>query len=195
MFIQVIRGRTRDARGVRRQLDSWLRDLAPVAAGWLGSTAGITDEGTFIASARFDSEAAARRNSERAEQGRWWEETSRLLEDPRFRDCTEVDEYKASASDDAGFVQVIQGRVADVAGYREASKRLERETVHPRDDVIGGIVAWEGSHFTELVYFTSEEEARRGERRPEIDVALEKRWSLTQDLEYFDLRDPWLASP
>jgi hypothetical protein len=56
-------------------------------------------------------------------------------------------------------------------------------------------VAWDSSRFSEFVYFTSEEEARRGEHAEPHTAALEKTWPLTQDLEYFDLREPWFASP
>ena len=44
-----------------------------VAAGWLGTTAGITDDGRLVVLARFESEEVARANSDRPEQGRWWD--------------------------------------------------------------------------------------------------------------------------
>ena len=69
MFIQVIQGKVADAEGLRAAMDRWGRDLQPGATGWLGTTGGITDDGTFVATVRFDSEDAARRNSERPEQG------------------------------------------------------------------------------------------------------------------------------
>ena len=55
MFAQVIQGRTSDAEGLRAALDRWLQDVRPGAIGWLGSTVGITDDGTFVALARFES--------------------------------------------------------------------------------------------------------------------------------------------
>jgi hypothetical protein len=55
-----------DAAQVRAQLHRWAADLTPEAVGWLGSTAGITDDGTLVALARFESEEAARQNSDRA---------------------------------------------------------------------------------------------------------------------------------
>jgi hypothetical protein len=192
MFVQVLRGHATDPAGVRRQLDRWLEELSPQAEGWLGSTGGVTDDGRFIASIRFESEEAASRNSARSEQTQWWNEFSKYLDTPRFRDCTLVDEYKGGGSDEAGFVQVIQGRVLNREEYRETAKSMAGS---PRDDVIGSVVAWDGSHFTEVVYFTSEAEAREGERSVAQEAALEKVWPLTQDLEYFDLRTPWLVSP
>ena len=51
----------------------------------------MTDDGTFVALARFESEEAARRNSERSEQDQWWRETAKLYTgDVTFHDCPEV---------------------------------------------------------------------------------------------------------
>jgi hypothetical protein len=192
MFIQVLRGKVTGGDGVMRQLDRWLDELSSGAEGWLGATAGITEDDRFIASFRFESQELAQRNSDRAEQTQWWNEFSKYLDTARFRDCTDVDEYKGGGSDEAGFVQVIEGRVLDAPHYREAVKSMAGA---PRADVIGGVIAWDGSHFDEFVYFTDEEEAREGERSAPQQVVLEKAWPLTQDLEYFDLKSPWLASP
>jgi hypothetical protein len=187
MFIQVLRGRVIDPNGLRGQLDTWLKELSSGAEGWLGSTAGITDDDRFIGSFRFESGALAQRNSDRPEQTRWWNETSKYMDTARFWDCDEVDAYKGGASDQvggsdqAGFVQVIQGRVVDREAFRAAARGMGDSG---RPDVIGGVV-----------YFTSEEDARRGEKAPPHTAALELTWPLTQDLEYFDLRDPWFASP
>ena len=49
MFIQVIQGKVADAEGLRAAMDRWGRDLQPGATGWLGTTGGITDDGTFVA--------------------------------------------------------------------------------------------------------------------------------------------------
>ncbi|MGH8826627.1 MAG: hypothetical protein ACRDVZ_03295, partial [Jiangellaceae bacterium] len=79
MFVQVIQGRVSDEGQVRTAFDRWVDDLAPGATGWLGSTAGVTEDGRFVALVRFESEEAARRNSDRPEQGAWWAETSQLF--------------------------------------------------------------------------------------------------------------------
>ena len=80
MFGQVIQGNTADPAAVREAMDRWAQDLSPGAEGWLGTVAGVTQDGRFIAVVRFDSEGAARANSDRAEQDQWWAETSRLLD-------------------------------------------------------------------------------------------------------------------
>src|SRR2546430_7004332 len=79
MFVQVIQGHVSDAAQVRAQLDRWVEEVAPGAAGWLGSTSGVTDDGTLIALARFESDEAARQNSDRPEQTAWWEQTAALF--------------------------------------------------------------------------------------------------------------------
>ena len=68
MFVQVIQGPVSDATAARAQFEKWMTELAPGAIGWLGSTAGVTDDGTLVALARFESEEAARQNSDRPEQ-------------------------------------------------------------------------------------------------------------------------------
>ena len=82
MFVQVIQGRVSDAGQVRAQLDRWQAELAPTSIGWLGTTAGVTDDGTMVALARFESEEAARQNSDRPEQSAWWEATEPLFTEP-----------------------------------------------------------------------------------------------------------------
>ena len=92
MFVQVIQGHVAGAEEVRAQMDRWVSDLGPGAEGWLGSTSGVTEDGMMIALARFESEEAARRNSERPEQGAWWEGVAALFTDePVFHDSTWVD--------------------------------------------------------------------------------------------------------
>jgi hypothetical protein len=169
MFIQVIQGRATNPDGVRGELDRWKAELAPDAEGWLGSTGGITDDGRFIAVVRFQSEELARRNSDRPEQGAWWNETSKHLAEAVFHDSARVHTYKDGGSDQAGFVQVIQGHT--VAEHAD----------RPGD-------------FTQTVYFTSEEEARRFERERPAESEPEL-LGLMSDLQYFDLRVPWLDGP
>jgi len=82
MFIQVIQGKVADAEGLRAAIDRWGQELQPGATGWLGTTGGITDDGTFVATVRFDSEDAARRNSQRPEQGAWWARDGEVLRRP-----------------------------------------------------------------------------------------------------------------
>lgn len=200
MFIQVIQGHVTDRDEIRKALDTWGRDLAGEAPGWLGTTAGLTADDMLIALARFDSIEHARDNSARPEQHRWWMETSKLFAgDVMVHDCTEIDTYLGGGSDDAGFVQVIQGRVSDPERVRDLNRRSEGALATHRPEIIGGTVAYHGDGgFTEVVYFTSEAAAREGERRelpPELAAFMDQWRSLLSDVRYYDLTEPWLYSP
>lgn len=196
MFVQVIQGSTSDTAGLRRQFDHWVEELASDAPGWLGFTGGVTDDGEFVGAVRFASQDDARRNSDRAEQGRWWQDTAPLFDgEVTFRDCTEVDEWMGGPSDTAGFVQVIQATVSDPARYRELMQDAAEMMASLRPDITGGLSAWQdGGGLTQVVTFTDEPSAREGERRalpPEVTARVEEQMGLVSDLRYLDLRDPW----
>ena len=201
MFVQIIEGKVRDKEKLRSQVDKWMQELAPGASGWLGSSAGVAADGTFFAAVRFESAEAAKANSDRPEQGAWWEETSQSLDgDVRFADCSDVDTFGRGGSDDAGFVQVIQG-TGDRDAMRAASEGLDEFFARVRPDVLGGYLAWEGGgRFTQVVYFTSEAEARKGEQErdsqmsPEDTERMNKMMAAVQFDRYIDLPEPWLHS-
>jgi hypothetical protein len=201
VFVQIIQGQVDDASAMQAALDRWVSDLAGGARGWLGSTAGVTDDGTFLAVARFDDEEAARENSDRPEQDSWWSETSQLFRnEPRFYESTDVDLDLMGDPDQAGFVQVIRQKVTDPEGVRELMKTDVDQFRDFRPDLLGTLTAVHDDGVTTTVaYFTSEEEARAGERKeppPEMMAAMEQMQQLSVgEPEYFDLKDPWLVSP
>lgn len=200
MFVQVIQGQVSDAEALRAALERWVQELSPGASGWLGSTGGVTDDGRFIALVRFESEEAARRNSDRPEQGAWWAETAKLFTgEATFRDSSEVDLDIHGDPDSAGFVQVMQGRSSDPARARQVMADNSAEWAAFRPDVIGTVgVGHEGGAYTMAAYFTSEEEARAGERKelpPALQAQMEQMGALSVgETEYFDLKQPWLHS-
>lgn len=197
MFIQFIRGKAKDVAGLRARADAWDRDLKPGATGFLGATQGITGDGVFVTVARFESEEAARRNSDRPEQGAWWEETSKLLEGVEFIDCPRAELFLGGGSDDAGFVQIMLGRTDDVEDHIAINRELEKQLPAHRPDLIGGTLAFApDGRFVDASYFTSEAEARTGEKKarpPELERLFDR--FSPQIAEYIDLRDPWLYSP
>jgi hypothetical protein len=201
MFVQVIQGRVSDAAAMRAQMDKWIKELAPGATGWLGSTTGVTEDGTFIALARFESLEAAQQNSNRPEQSAWWEETAKLIDgEPEFHDGTEVDVDLQGDPDTAGFVQVMQGRSTDPERARELMNDDSVDFEKFRPDIIGSVnVLHDGDAWTMALYFTSEEEAREGERKeppPEMEAMMKEMETLSVgEPSYFDLKDPWLHSP
>ena len=200
MFVQVIHGRVRDPEGLERQTQQWLEELKPGAEGYLGSTGGVSTDGTGVLVARFGSAEAARKNSDRPEQDAWWSETARLFEgEVHFHDSTDVELMRGGGSDSASFVQVIHGRAKEPDRVRELDAQQEEAIARYRPDIIGGVTAWhEGGLFTQIVYFTSEEEARRGERSMSTEMPeairdqVEEWQSLLEDPTYIDLTDPWL---
>jgi len=202
MFIQVIKGQVSDREAVRAAGDAWKENLAAGATGWLGATAGVTDDGTYIAVVRFESAEAAQANSNRAEQGEWWStKLEPLFTGPvTFHDCAETLSFGAGGSDSAGFVQVMEGRVKDAAKLKAFNDAHTADFDNFRADVIGGITALHGDGgYTDIIYFTSEAEAREGEKQ-EMPAEMAAIMGEMMDLyegepTYYDLKDPWLTSP
>jgi hypothetical protein len=199
MFVQVISGMTNDREGLRRQADRWEEEVRPGAAGFLGSTSGVTDDGRMIAVVRFESEGAARRNSARDEQGAWWAETEKYLEGVTFKESTEITTMLGGASNRAGFVQVMLGRVTDVAKLAEINARtaeFKSAMRRLRPDVLGDIIALHpDGTYTDVVYFVSEQEARDGEGREmpaDAQAMFEGLMAAITIDEYLDLKEPWL---
>jgi hypothetical protein len=202
MFAQVIQGRTSDADALQAAMDRWMTDLQPGSVGWLGSTLGVTDDGRAVAVARFESAEAAQRNSDRPEQSRWWEETSRLFDgDVTFSDSEDVTVDLIGDPDRAGFVQIMQGQVTDPTRAKELMAGMPQDAMADfRPDILGTVmISHDDGRWTQVIYFTSEAEAREGERK---DPPLE--WQTTMDeltklsvgeMAYLDLPRPVLLSP
>jgi len=201
MFVQVIRGQVTNPEQLHAALDRWSQQLAAGAPGWLGSTAGVTGDGRFVALARFESAEAARQNSDRLEQGQWWAETSKLFTgDVVFRDSSDVTADVTGDPDTAGFVQVMQGNSSDPDRVRELMAQDPDEWAAFRPDIIGSVaVGYPGGAYTVAMYFTSEQAAREGEGKeppPELKALLEEMNQLMAgEPEFLDLRQPWLYSP
>ncbi|KAA1425166.1 hypothetical protein FE697_004640 [Mumia zhuanghuii] len=195
MFIQVIQGPCTRQDEMRATMEQWRTERADDVVGWLGGTYGFTDDGMFVAVVRFDSEESARSNSDSREQSDWWERTRGLFDsEPQFHDCTDVTLALDGGSDDAGFVQVIQGRVADAD--RLKSMLTDTDQLHEaRPDIIGATLAIsDDGTFTETVAFTDEESARRGEQQDMPEEVRADMEAAMADVSYLDLHQPWFAS-
>src|SRR4051795_11527784 len=163
MFAQVFQGRTSDAEAFRAGIDRWNRELAPGSIGWLGSTEGGTEDGRVIAVVRFESAEAADRNSHRPEQTAWWEEMQRMFDgDVTFHDSEDVTVDLTGDPDRAGFVQVMQGRVTDTARAKQLIAQMSTEDMADfRPEVLGSVmINYEPDRWAQVIYFTSEAEAR-----------------------------------
>jgi hypothetical protein len=198
MFVQVIKGRVSDAAAIRKRAKQWAEEVRPGAIGFLGSTAGVADDGTFIVLARFADEASARANSERSEQSAWWEETATYFDgEPAFRESNDTATLFEGGSDRAGFVQVMEGTVTDraKADALETPELLDQlRTARP--DLIGALRVWfPGGEYVEAAYFTSEEAARKGESSSEFSGPGDEFAEVFGEMTFIDLRDPILTSP
>ena len=195
MFIQVIQGRCTRQDELRAMAESWRRDLGGGAVGWLGGTYGFTDDDHFIGIVRFESREAATANSRRPEQSAWAQQMRELLDGPvEFHDCDDVMMVLDGGSDDAGFVQVIQGRVDDPG--RIKAMLADTTMLHEmRPDIIGGTLAMEpDGSFTETISFRDEASARAGEQvEPPAEMRSDLE-SMMAGATFYDLHHPWFAS-
>ena len=201
MFVQVIQGRVSDKEAVRKHLEVWKAEVAPGAVGWLGSTGGVTDDGRLIALVRFESADAAQQNSDRPEQGEWWQGMAALFDgEPEFRNSSDVVVDTQGDPGQAGFVQVMQGRTSDPARARELMSDDDPEWASFRPDILGSVNAGQDNgEWTMAIYFTSEAEAREGEQKepPEaMAQAMKEMESLAVgEMTFYDLKDPWMEAP
>jgi hypothetical protein len=199
MFIQVIQGHCRDVDQMHARLDEWAEKLGPGADGWLGGTYGLTDEGQFVAVVRFESREAAEANSRRPEQGEWWQRTASCFDgEISFHDCDDAMMFLGGGSDEAGFVQVIQGRLTDPDRFRKFMSQPMDALAQARPEIMGGTVAIDADgYFTETISFRTESEARLGEKQEmpaDRQQEFQEEMAQVQDLHFLDLHHPWFTS-
>ena len=195
MFIQIIEGKCTKQDELHALADSWRADLGPGAPGWLGGTYGFTDDDKFVGVVRFDSRESARANSERPEQSAWAERFAACMDGPvSFHDCDDVTLLMDGGSDDAGFVQVVRGKLDDPSAAKAVF--ADSASLHAmRPEILGATLAIEDDGtYTETVGFTDEQAAREGERLEppaEVKAVLE---SMMANATFYDLRHPWFES-
>jgi hypothetical protein len=114
-----------------------------------------------------------------------------------FRDSTNVDLDLDGDPDNAGFVQIIQGRSSDPARARQLMAQDQDQWAAFRPDLIASHGAGHADGaYTAVLYFTSEAEAREGERiqpPPELTAQMDAVRALEVGEPTFrDLRQPWM---
>ena len=197
MFIQIIQGKCTRQDELRALADTWREEMAPSADGWLGGTYGFTDDDQFVGIIRFESREAATRNSERPEQGEWAKRMTALLDGPvEYHDCDDVTLMLDGGSDDAGFVQVIRGKVDDPQAqvpdgrHRHAPRAPARD---PRCDPRhrGG----RHVHRDRCLHRRGERAEGESKEMPEMPAEVrETLEAAMQGATYYDLHHPWFAS-
>jgi hypothetical protein len=196
MFMQEFHGKVKDPELWQRQRDLWNEQLRPKARGYLGSTSGLTPDGMMVTVVRFESEEAARANSEIPEQRAWFEATKEAFDgEITFHDCTEVDTYREGGSNDAHFVQVMEGHTSDPRAMREMEQQFEAEMGKVRPDILGTTTGWEpDGSFVTVAYFTSEAEARKNEQAMADDPRFNEFMRyMDADMKFYDLKEPVFA--
>jgi hypothetical protein len=197
VFIQIIQGRCTRPDELHALADRWREELGPTADGWLGGTYGFTDDDTFLGIVRFESREAAMRNSERPEQQEWAKQMTALVDgDMEYHDCDDVTLLMGGGSDDAGFVQVMRGRLVDPDRIKAMMTDRAEELREARPEILGATLAVEDDGmFTETIAFTDEASARRGEKQEMPDEVRQALESAMEDVSYLDLHRPWFSSP
>jgi hypothetical protein len=199
MFIQVIVGKTSDPSAVKAANERWQKELRPGAKGFLGGTSGVADDGTVAMVIRFESEADAQANSERPEQGKFFEETSGSMEGtPTFYNCPEAELFGKGGSDEAGFVQLMIYKPKDVAAHKALNEKYPFETfIAQRPEILGGTTGYatDGT-VIDTTYFTSEAAAREGEKQDmpaDVQQMMQEFGANAGEIRFIDLRDPWFS--
>ena len=99
----------------------------------------------------------------------------------------------------AGFVRVVQGRLAYPVRLAAMRAEVERTLRDRAPHVLGVTVAEhaDGTGFTEFTYCTSERETRAADRQMPVEMAVQLGTvrSYVEGLEEVELRSPVLASP
>lgn len=195
MFMQVVQAKTKDKAGVKEMWDRWNREVKPAAQGYLGATGGVTENGDLIVIARFESAEAAERNNNIPEQQQWYSEFEKYIEGaPTFANYTNVELDNDGGSDDAGFVQVIRIQGGDAQAFKSLDEELAPKMRELRPDVIGSVTGYGDGDATTVIYFTSQEEARKNESNPEFQELSKRYMELSGEPSFFDLTEPWLES-
>ena len=81
-----------------------------------------------------------------------------------FTESSDVTEFLGGGSDEAGFVQVMKVSGVDRAKVERLDASFDK-FANLRPDLLGGLRVWTGPDaYVEAAYFTSEAEARAGEK-------------------------------
>ena len=198
MFIQMVQGSCMRHDDMRKLVDDWCSTMS-TQPGWLGGTYGFTEDNQFIGVVRFESTEACRMARTRPDAGMWWAAAEECFDGmPELHESSDVMIMLNGGSDDAGFVQVMRGRVGNVEKLRHMHGDTEITSMlhQARPDLIGGTLVIEpDGHFIETVAFTSEAEARVAEQQEmPAEVATDMADGMGQDVQYLDLHQPWFRS-
>lgn len=198
MFVWVLEGQAEDPGEVGRQLGRWTSEFGDTP-GYLGATGGVTDDRRFLLFVRWESVEAGNELLMQPDHAAWYDEFQRSFGGAvEFAETDDVTTHLAGGSDAAGFVQAIKVSGVDRQRVDAADREFENLAPTFRPDLIGGIRVWTApDRFVEMNYFTSEQDARSGERKdppPELADALDDFMAMMNDAEYSDFTEPFVHS-
>jgi hypothetical protein len=199
MFVWVLEGKVANPRDVGRQLTQWTNEFGGTTPGYLGATGGVTNDRRFLLVVRWASEDAGNALLLRPEQQAWYEEFQKSFDGPvDFAETADVTIHLAGGSDAAGFVQAMKVSGVDRLRVEAAERAFEDVAPQIRPDLIGGVRVWTAPDcFVEVNYFTSEQDARAGEKEappPDLVEGFQDFTAMMKDAEYFDFTAPFLHS-
>jgi len=116
----------------------------------------------------------------------------------RFIDNKDVQITEHGQLDNAHFVQVMDGHILDRKRADELERAGDEMLAKARPDLLGTVTAYfDDGEYTAAAYFTSEAEAREGERKemPAEVGADFAEWERVMKVDkYLDITEPWLVS-
>jgi hypothetical protein len=182
---------------MRALVDDWCGTMAE-RPGWLGGTYGFTGDERFVGVVRFDSSTACRDSAAMADSAIWWAGADALFDSGcEIHESEDVSMMLDGGSDNAGFVQVMHGKVGDADKFRHFMTDTEVTSMlhQTRPEIMGATLAMEpDGTFIETIAFTDEESARKGEQL-EMPAEMQQNFeSAMTDVEYIDLHHPWFAT-
>ncbi|HEU5033783.1 MAG TPA: hypothetical protein VFT62_03390 [Mycobacteriales bacterium] len=194
MFIQMVQGACTREDEMRGLVDDWCGRMAD-QPGWLGGTYGFTDDGCFVGVVRYADRDACAMWCKDAEAAPYWAAATQLFDEScEIFEADDVSIMLDGGSDDAGFVQVMHGRVNDTERMRRLLTDAEMTTMlhEARPEIIGATLAFQADGtFTETVAFTDEASARRGEELDMPEEVSKELMAAMGAVEYLDLHRPW----
>jgi hypothetical protein len=192
----MVQGACSQEDDMRMLVDEWCDRMA-YEPGWLGGTYGFTDDGQFMGIVRYESAAACQQCCAAEDAGMWWAAAEEMFDaTPEIHQSADVMMMFGGGADNAGFVQVMRGKVGNPDVLRKVMTDQDMTSMlhQSRPEIIGATLAIEDDgSFTETVSFTDEDSARRGESTampPEVARDLEEAMA---EVSYYDLHNPWFG--
>jgi hypothetical protein len=196
MFIRVIEGQVL-AKALLRNSWEQLQNALSAHNGWLRSAGGVDDQGRFVGRMDFRSEDAAEKMLREPEIELWLKDLFEHLDSPARSTSSQGSVLIEPSGEPAGFLQFIRAEASDPERFTAVNDAFQVEVRQHRPDVVGSSIVWlDDERFLETVLFSSEQDARSAESREfpgGIAGLFGELMQLMSNIDYMDVRDPWLA--